>query len=102
LDSGKELPKRVDRGCVPEFWESLLVHIAWCFPSPPYYMSHAAVELAYAVVLREAALPWEAWPIHVVEVRVAVDDGSCGGPHSFHVSVYLQAVFCCQGNSSRH
>jgi hypothetical protein len=64
-------------------------------------MIHAAVELAYAVVLEEAVLPWEAWSIHVAEVHVAVDDGSCGGAHSFHVSVYLQAVFC-QGNSSRH
>jgi hypothetical protein len=64
-------------------------------------MSHAAVELACAVVSEEAALPWEAWSIHVAEVRVAIDDGSSGGAHSFHVLVYLQAVFC-QGNSSRH
>ena len=74
-------------------------------------MSHAAVELAYAVVLEEVALPWEAWSIHVaevhvaevhvVEVHVAAYDGSCGGAHSFHVSVYLQAVFC-QGNNSRY
>ena len=69
-------------------------------------MSHAAVELAYAVVLEEVALPWEAWSIHVaevhvVEVHVAAYDGSCGGAPSFHVSVYLQAGFC-QGNNSRY